>query len=73
MPLTDKVCSGLFNHLGSNKNICSFTLVLEGNASKEIPESWRLEFLEKLLIKNFALSDGEDNNSDPLSRGDITD
>ena len=39
MPLTNKVCSGLFNHLGSNKNICSFTLVLEGNASKEIPES----------------------------------
>ena len=59
--------------LGVTKILCNFTLVLEGNTGKEIPESSRLEFLKKLLVKNFTLSDGEDNNSDPLSRGDITD
>ena len=29
--------------------LCSFRLVLEGKAGKEIPESSRLEFLEKFL------------------------
>ena len=31
--------------------------------SKEIPESSRLEFLEKFSANNFALSDAEDNTS----------
>ena len=39
--------------------ICSFKLVLEGKTGKEIPESSRLEFLEKFLANNFALSDAE--------------
>ena len=53
---------------------CSFRLVLEGKTGKEIiPESSRLEFLEKLLANNFALSDAEDNTSGPLNRGGIAD
>ena len=31
-------------------------------------ESSRLEFLEKLLVNNFALSDAKDNTSEPLNR-----
>ena len=41
--------------------LCSFRLVLEGKAGKEIPESSRSEFLENFLVNNFALSDAEDN------------
>ena len=40
---------------------------------KEIPESSRLEFLEKFPANNFALSDAEDNTSGPLNRGGIAD
>ena len=39
--------------------ICSFRVVLERKTGKEIPESRRLEFLEKFLANNFALSDAE--------------
>ena len=53
--------------------LCSFKLVLEGKTSKEIPESSRLEFLEKYSGNNFALSDAEDNISRPLNRGGIAD
>ena len=35
--------------------LCSFKLVLEGITGKEIPESARLEFLEKFSANNFAL------------------
>ena len=35
--------------------------------------SSRLEFLEKFLANNFALSDAEDNTSGPLNRGGIAD
>ena len=52
--------------------LCSFKLVLEGKTGKEIPESSRLEFLEKFSAHNFALSNAEDNTSGPLNRG-ITD
>ena len=45
----------------------SFRLVLEGKIGKEIPESSRLEFLEKFLANNFALSDEKDNTSSPLN------
>ena len=38
-----------------------------------MPKSSRLEFFEKFLTNNFALSDAEDNTSDPLNRGGITD
>ena len=50
----------------------SFRVVLEGKTGKEIPESSRFEFLEKFLANNFALSDAEDNTSDLLNRGVIT-
>ena len=53
--------------------LCSFKLVLEGKTGKEIPESSRLEFLEKFSGNNFALSDAEDNTSRSLNRGGIAD
>ena len=59
--------------LGVKKILCSFRLVLEGKTGKEIPESSRLEFLEKFSANNFALSDAEDNTSGPLNRGGIAD
>ena len=53
---------------------CSFRLVLEGiDKDKEIPESSRLEFLEKLLANNFTWSDAEDSNCGPLNRRGIAD
>ena len=58
--------------LGVTEILCSFKLVLEGKTGKEIPESSRLEFLEKFSANNFALSNAEDNTSGPLNRG-ITD
>ena len=57
--------------LGVTEILCSFRLVLEGKAGKEIPESSRLEFLEKFLANNLALSDAEDNTSGPLNKGGI--
>ena len=53
--------------------LCNFRLVLEGKTGKEIPESSRLEFLEKFSANNFALSDAQDNTSGPLNRGGIAD
>ena len=41
--------------------------------SKAIPESSRLEFLEKFSTNNFALSNAEGNTSEPLNRGCIAD
>ena len=48
--------------------LCSLRLVLERKTNKDIPESSRLEFLEKFLAKYFALSDAEDKASGPLNR-----
>ena len=45
--------------LGVTEILCSFRLVPEGRTGKEIPESSRLEFLEKFQANNFALSDAE--------------
>ena len=59
--------------LGVTEILCNFKLVLEGETGKEIPESSRLEFLEKFPANNFALSDAEDNTSGPLNRGGIAD
>ena len=53
--------------------LCNFRLVLEERTGKEIPESSRLEFLEKLLANYFALSDTEGNTSGLLNRGGIAD
>ena len=59
--------------LGVIEILCSFKLVLEGKTGNEIPESSRLEFLEKFSSNNFALSDAEDNKSGPWNRGGIAD
>ena len=48
-------------------------LVREGKTGKEIPKPLRLEFLEKFLANSFALSDAEDNTSEPLNRRGIVD
>ena len=48
-------------------------LVLEGKTGKLIPESLRLEFLDKFFANNFALSNAEDSTYWPLNRGGITD
>ena len=53
--------------------LCSFRLVLERKTGKEVPDSSRLEFLEKFLANNFALSDAENNTSSPLNRGSMVD
>ena len=53
--------------------LCSFRLVLERKKGKEIPESSRLEFLEKFLANNFALPEAEGNTSGLLNRGGIAD
>ena len=53
--------------------IYSFRLVLEGKICKEIPESSRLEFLEKFSADNLALSDTEVNTTGSLNRGGIAD
>ena len=55
--------------LGVTEILCIFRLAPEGKTGKEIPESSRLEFLEKFLAKNFALSDAEHNTTGPLNRG----
>ena len=55
-------------NLGVTGRICSFRLVLKGKPSKEIPESSRLEFLEKFSVNNFALSNADDKISGPLNR-----
>ena len=47
--------------------------VLEGKIGKEISESSGLEFLEKFLGNNFALSDAEDNTSGLMNRESIAD
>ena len=53
--------------------LCSFRLVLEGKRGKEIPESSRLELLEKFSVNNFeveenSLLEAEDNSSGPFNR-----
>ena len=59
--------------LGVTEILCSFRLILEGKTGKEIPESSRLEFLEKFSANNFTLSDAEYNNFRPLNKGGIAD
>ena len=59
--------------LGVTEILCSFRLVLEGKTDKEIPESSKLEFLEKFSANNFALSDAEYNTYGLLNREGIAD
>ena len=57
--------------LGVPEIFCSFRLVLEGKTGKVIPESSRLELLEKFLINNLVFPDAEDNTSGLLNKGSI--
>ena len=59
--------------MGVTEILCRFRLVLEEKAGKEIPESSRLEFLEKFAANNFALPDPGGNTSRLLNRGGIAD
>ena len=63
--------SSQFSILGVTEILCSLRLVLEGKMGKEIPESSRLEFLDRFSANNFALSDAEYNISRPLNREGI--
>ena len=55
--------------LGVTEILCSFKLVLQGKIDKEMPDSSRLDFLEKFLGNNVAFSDAEENTHNPLNRG----
>ena len=55
--------------MGVTEIICSLRLVLDRKTGKEISESSRLKFLQKFLANNFALSEAEDNTSEPCNRG----
>ena len=46
---------------------------ISSRREKEIPESSRLDFLEKFSANNFSLSDAEDITSGLLNRGGIAD
>ena len=50
-----------------------FQISSRRKTGKEIPESSRLEFLEKFSANSFALSDAEGNTSEPLNIGGIAD
>ena len=52
--------------LGVTKILCNFKLFLEGKTGKEIPESSKLKFLEKLSV-------AEDNTPKSLNEGRIAD
>ena len=64
----------MFYKHGQSSKQCLLNSIHTANETvKEIPESSRLEFLEKFLASNSALSDAEDNISGPLNRGGIAD
>ena len=59
----------LLTKMGVTGILRSLRLVLEVKAGNEIPESSRLEFLEKFSANNFALSSVDGNTSGLLNRG----
>ena len=59
--------------LGVTEILCCFKLVLEGKTGKEIPESSRLECIEKFSANDLALLDAEGKTFGPLNRGGIAD
>ena len=76
MPLMNQGSSWPFKHLtilGVIEILCIFRLALEGKIGKEIPESSRLQFLEKFLASSFASSDTEDSIYVTLNRRGIAD
>ena len=59
--------------LGVTEILCCLRLFLEEKTGTEIPESTRLEFLEKFSANNFSFSDAKDNTSGSLNRGSMAD
>ena len=59
--------------LGVTEILRSFKLVLKEKTGKEIPESSKLEFLEKFSANHFPLSDAKVNTSRPFKRVDLAD
>ena len=59
--------------MGVAEILCNFRLVLEGKTSKELPESSRLEFLQKFSVNNFTLSDADDSTFGPLNTRGVAD
>ena len=49
-----KLVMTFLTHLGVTDILCSFSLVLEGKAGKEMPELSRLECLEKFSANRFS-------------------
>ena len=47
---------------------CSLQFVLEGKPGKETPQSWRLEFSEKISVNIFSLPEAEDDTYGPSNR-----
>ena len=66
-----KISASLYESSGVTRTLCSFRLLLEGKAGKEIPESLSLVFLEKVFSEQFSLSDTEDITSVSLNRPGI--
>ena len=58
--------------MGVAEILCSFRLVREGKAGKEIPESSMIRVL-RFFANSFALSDAEDNTFGRFNRGAIAD
>ena len=56
-PLINQGYYDLFNHPRCYKNIMQFQISFKGKTGEEIAASSRIEFLEKFLANNFALSD----------------
>ena len=59
--------------LGVTEILRYLRLVLGEKTGKKLPEPSRLGFLEKLLARNCALSDAEENISGTLNRAGIAD
>ena len=59
--------------MGVMEILCNFRLVLERKTGKDIPESSRFEFFEKILAHNFPLPDPEDNTISSLNPGSVAD
>ena len=66
-----KVGHDLLNQFGVAGIILNFTLNIESKEGKEIPESSKLEFSEKLSANNFSSSTAENNTSETLNRAGI--
>ena len=68
-----RLITTFLTNLAITRILYIFSLVLEGKAGKEIPESSRVEFLGKISANNFVLSYAEDSTLGPLNREGVAD